>query len=112
MAVVDGISRIGYMKGGKAALWKDEEMAETFTREAVAFIDRNKARPFFLYFATHDIHVPRVPHPRFAGKSGMGPRGDAIVEFDWSSARCSPALDRRAGREHAGDPHQRQRPRR
>jgi arylsulfatase A-like enzyme len=93
MAIVDGVSRIGYMKGGKSALWKDEEMADTFTREAVAFINRSKARPFFLYFATHDVHVPRVPHPRFAGKSGMGPRGDAIAEFDWSVGEVLKALD-------------------
>ena len=93
MAIVDGISRIGYMKGGKSALWKDETMADTFTREAVAFIKRHKGEPFFLYFATHDIHVPRVPHPRFAGKSGMGPRGDAIVEFDWSVGEVLKALD-------------------
>ncbi|HWE37392.1 MAG TPA: arylsulfatase [Isosphaeraceae bacterium] len=93
MAIVDGISRIGFMKGGKAALWKDEEMADTFTREAVDFIRRNKAGPFFLYFAAHDIHVPRVPHPRFVGKSGMGPRGDAIVEFDASVGAVLKALD-------------------
>ena len=68
-------------------------MADTFTRKAVEFIERHKARPFFLYFATHDIHVPRVPHPRFAGKSGMGPRGDAIVEFDWSVGEVLDALD-------------------
>jgi Sulfatase len=70
MAIVDGISRIGYMKGGESALWKDETMAETFTREAVEFIKRQKSRPFFLYFATHDIHVPRVPHRRFEGWRG------------------------------------------
>ena len=93
MAIVDGISRIGYMKGGKSALWKDEAMADTFTSEAVAFIERQKAGPFFLYFATHDVHVPRVPHPRFVGKSGMGPRGDAIVEFDWSVGEVLRALD-------------------
>lgn len=93
MAIVNGISRIGHMKGGKAALWKDEEMADTFTREAVEFIKRNQSGPFFLEFATHDIHVPRVPHPRFAGKSGMGPRGDAIVEFDWSVGEVLRALD-------------------
>jgi arylsulfatase A-like enzyme len=93
MAIVDGISRIGYMKGGKSALWNDETMADTFTREAVAFIKRHKGEPFFLYFATHDIHVPRVPHPRFAGKSGMGPRGDAIVEFDWSVGEVLKTLD-------------------
>jgi arylsulfatase A-like enzyme len=93
MTIVGGISRIGYMKGGKAALWKDEEMADTFTREAVEFIKRSKSGPFFLYFATHDVHVPRVPHPRFVGKSGMGPRGDAIVEFDWSVGEVLRALD-------------------
>ena len=45
------------------------------------FLTENRDRPFFLYLATHDIHVPRVPHPRFAGKSGMGPRGDAILQL-------------------------------
>jgi arylsulfatase A-like enzyme len=93
MAIVDGISRIGFMKGGKKALWRDEEMADTFTRQAVEFIGRNKEKPFFLYFATHDVHVPRVPHPRFEGKSGMGPRGDAIAEFDWSVGKILEALD-------------------
>lgn len=84
MAIVNGISRIGYMTGGKSALWTDEDIADTITRKAVEFIRNNKDNQFFLYFATHDVHVPRVPHPRFAGKSGMGPRGDAILEFDWS----------------------------
>jgi arylsulfatase A-like enzyme len=83
MAIVNGIGRIGYFKGGTNALWKDEDMADQFTRKALGFIDRSKDRPFFLYFATHDIHVPRVPHPRFVGQTGMGPRGDAIVQFDW-----------------------------
>ena len=83
MAVVNGVGRIGYMKGGKGALWKDEDMADVFTRRAVDFIIRHKERPFFLYFSTHDIHVPRVPHPRFVGTSAMGPRGDALVQFDW-----------------------------
>jgi len=81
-AVVNGIGRIGYMKGAKAALWKDEDMADQFTKHALAFLERSKDRPFFLYFATHDIHVPRVPNPRFAGQTTMGARGDAIVEFD------------------------------
>ncbi len=93
MSIVDGISRIGFMKGGKAALWKDEAMADTFAHEAIAFIHKHKASPFFLYFATHNVHVPRVPHPRFVGKSGMGPRGDAILEFDSSVGELLKALD-------------------
>jgi arylsulfatase A-like enzyme len=94
MAIVNGVSRIGYMSGGKSALWVDEDMADVITSRATSFIDRNKARPFFLYFATHDIHVPRLPHRRFAGKTQMGPRGDAIVELDWSVGQVLRALDR------------------
>jgi arylsulfatase A-like enzyme len=92
--IVNGISRIGYMTGGKAARWVDEEIADTITGKAVAFIEKHREEPFFLYFATHDIHVPRVPHPRFAGQSGLGPRGDAILEFDWSAGEILKALDR------------------
>jgi arylsulfatase A-like enzyme len=83
MAVVNGIGRIGYMKGGTSALWKDEDMADTFTRKALGFIEREKKSPFFLYFALNEVHVPRVPNPRFVGKSTMGPRGDALVQFDF-----------------------------
>jgi len=94
MALINGISRIGYMKGGKAAIWKDEDMADTFTGQAVKFIESRKDVPFFLYFAAHDPHVPRVPHPRFVGKSGMGPRGDAILQFDDSVGTILATLDR------------------
>ena len=94
-AIVNGVSRIGYMTGGKSALWTDEDIADTLVAKAVSFIDRHAAAPFFLYFATHDIHVPRLPHARFAGKSGMGPRGDAILELDWSVGEILSALDKR-----------------
>lgn len=94
MTIVHGISRLGYMRGGHAARWVDEDMADALTRHAVQFIEHNKEKPFFLYFATHDIHVPRVPHPRFAGKSGLGPRGDVIVQFDWSAGEILATLDR------------------
>jgi arylsulfatase A-like enzyme len=82
MAIVNGISRIGYMTGGKKALWVDEDIADTLTKKAVNFIDQNRRNPFFLYFATHDVHVPRVPNKRFVGKTPLGPRGDAIAELD------------------------------
>ncbi|HOI48533.1 MAG TPA: sulfatase-like hydrolase/transferase, partial [Prolixibacteraceae bacterium] len=81
MAIVNGISRIGYMRGGKSALWVDENIADSITSKAVRFIEKNNpkvsGKPFFLYFGTNDIHVPRVPHPRFVGATDMGPRGDA-----------------------------------
>ncbi|MBL9186702.1 MAG: arylsulfatase [Opitutaceae bacterium] len=93
-AVVNGIGRIGYHTGGRAAQWIDEDMADTFTARALQFIERERARPFFLFFAAHDIHVPRVPHPRFAGQTGMGARGDAIVQFDWAVGEILAALER------------------
>ncbi len=94
MSILNGISRIGYMKGGKSALWKDEDMADVFTGEAVKFIEKHQRRPFFLFFALHDPHVPRVPHPRFVGKTDLGPRGDAIVQADWCVGEIVNMLDR------------------
>lgn len=83
-AIVNGIGRIGYMKGGGKALWKDENIADSITSHAVEFIRRQGKNPFFMYFATNDVHVPRFPHERFRGKNIMGLRGDAIAQFDWS----------------------------
>ncbi len=92
-AVVNGVGRIGFMKGGKTARWNDESMADDFTKQATSFIDREKAKPFFLYFAPHDAHVPRIPHPRFVGKSGMGPRGDALIQFDYCVGEITRKLE-------------------
>ncbi len=93
-AVINGIGRIGYMTGGKAALWKDDEIEDVLTKQAVDFIDKEKSHPFFLYYASHDIHVPRVPNKRFVGKTGMGSRGDEIAEFDWAVGQILDTLDR------------------
>ncbi len=84
MSIVNGIGRIGYMKGGGKALWKDENIADSITAHAIDFIKENADKPFFMYFATNDVHVPRFPHERFRGKNKMGLRGDAIAQFDWS----------------------------
>lgn len=92
-SIVNGISRIGYMKGGEKARWVDEEMADYFLDKVKSFIDNNKSEPFFLYYGLHQPHVPRVPHPRFAGKSGLGPRGDVIVEADWCVGQLVNHLD-------------------
>lgn len=91
--IVDGISRIGFMKGGKAALWKDGDLADTLTDEAVKFIRANSEKPFFMYFATNDIHVPRDPHKRFLGKSQCGIRGDATVQMDDCLRRIMEVLE-------------------
>ena len=82
MSIVNGISRIGFMKGGGKALWRDEDIADSISAHAVRFIEENKDTPFFMYLCTNDIHVPRMPHERFRGKSPMGLRGEAILSLD------------------------------
>ncbi len=92
-SIVNGISRIGYMKGGGRALWKDENIADSITARAVKYLHEHCNERFFMYFATNDIHVPRFPHPRFRGKNVMGLRGEAIMQFDWSVGQIMQALD-------------------
>ncbi len=82
-SIVNGIPRIGFMKGGESAKWVDENMADTFLVRAQHYVKAHKDQPFFLYYALQQPHVPRTPHERFIGSSGMGPRGDVIVEADW-----------------------------
>lgn len=91
--IVNGISRIGYMSGGRAARWKDEDLSDLLLGKAVEFIRARREGPFFLYYAVNEPHVPRAPHPRFVGKSGMGPRGDAILQLDWTVGELMRTLD-------------------
>ena len=94
MSIVNGISRIGFMKGGGKALWKDENIADSIASHAIQFIRRHKDEPFFMYFCTNDVHVPRFPHERFRGKNPMGYRGDAIDQFDWTVGQLTSELER------------------
>lgn len=94
MSIHNGISRIGFMKGGKSALFIDEDMNDDFLRESIKYINKNKNNPFFLFYSLHQPHVPRVPHPRFVGKSGLGPRGDVILEADWAVGKFLDELDK------------------
>ena len=79
----NGISRIGFYTGGHKARFRDEDLADKWVEKSEAWIKQNKDKPFFLFFASHDLHVPRMPHERFHGKSRTGFRGDAIVQLDW-----------------------------
>lgn len=82
--IVNGIGRIGYMSGGHRARWVDEEISTTFLSMATRFIEDEKDKPFFLYLSMTEPHVPRMPATRFKGKSGLGYRGDAILQLDWT----------------------------
>ena len=92
-SVINGIGRIGFQQGGKSALWNDENMADEFVGQAKKYLAaRSKEKPFFLFFSSQDIHVPRTPHPRFHGKSKLSYRGDAMVQLDWSAGQVLAAL--------------------
>ena len=91
-AIINGVSRMGYMTGGEKALWVDQEFPMILTSKAKTFIEENKKNPFFLFFSFHDIHVPRLPNKQFVGKSTMGPRGDAIAQMDWCTGEIIKTL--------------------
>ncbi|MGH8021621.1 MAG: sulfatase family protein [Opitutaceae bacterium] len=92
--IINGISRIGHMAGGHAARWVDENITDVLVKRAEGFIAEHRQDPFFLFLGTHDPHVPRMPHPRFRGRSRAGIRGDAIVQLDWLAGEVAATLER------------------
>lgn len=90
----NGISRIGFYTGGNKARFRDEDLADQWVSESNRWIEANRERPFFLYFASQDIHVPRIAHERFQGKSKLGPRGDCILQLDWCVGELTKTIER------------------
>lgn len=64
-------------------------LTQRCTQQALAFIETNQQRPFFLYFPQPMPGSTRAPFasPDFKGKSRNGPWGDAIEEIDWSTGK-------------------------
>lgn len=69
-------------------------LTKRYTEHAVDFIERHRAQPFFLYVPHTMVHVPLFVSPEFAGKSGRGTFGDAVMEIDWSVGQILGALQR------------------
>ncbi len=59
-------------------------LTQRYTTRALDFIERNKARPFFLYLPHAMPHKPLAASDDFYKKSGAGLYGDAVAELDWS----------------------------
>jgi len=87
-----GIDQIG---GARKAhqMYDDELVGTTLTEKATDWIREHSGEPFFLYFATTNIHHPFTPHPRFRGTSGCGRYGDFIHELDWIVGEVMKTLD-------------------
>lgn len=90
----NGISRIGFYTGGHKARFRDEDLADEWVKQSNKWIEANKDNPFFLFFSSHDLHVPRIPHERFRGTSALSYRGDVIVQLDWCVGELVKTLDR------------------
>jgi arylsulfatase len=65
-----------------------------FTERAVAFVEKHKDRPFFLYVPHVMPHVPIFASEKFRGQSGRGLYGDVVEELDWSVGEIVAAIDR------------------
>ncbi len=90
----NGISRIGFYTGGEAARFRDEDLADAWVAESTRWIQQHRDQPFFLFFCSHDAHVPRIPHERFQGTTPHGPRSDSIVQLDWCVGELIASLRR------------------
>ena len=75
--------------------WRFDEILPELTRRTVRYIQgraKNDA-PFFLYFAMTSPHEPVAPSKQFAGKSGIAPIADFLMETDWSAGQVIQAID-------------------
>lgn len=73
---------------------KNEENARVLHEKALAFIERNKDKPFYLHYVPNNIHTPHTPNPKFTGTSQAGKYGDFVHELDWSVGELLATLDR------------------
>ena len=82
------------LAGGKV-----EDITIRYTNEAVEFIERNKSRPFFLYFS-HTIPHPPLNLPEAVRTPGRPIYDDAIEHMDKQTGRLLQALDDNGLREN------------
>jgi len=71
-----------------------KQLTRRYTEKAIAFIEENRGRPFFLYLPYTFPHVPLYASERFEGTSLRGLYGDVVEEIDWSVGEILSALRR------------------
>lgn len=64
-----------------------DTLTKRYTEEAIAWIEENRERPFFLYLPHAMPGSTPTPYASeaFRGKSRNGPWGDSVEEIDWST---------------------------
>ncbi|MDF1739067.1 MAG: arylsulfatase [Verrucomicrobiales bacterium] len=74
-------------------LFNDFEVGTTLAGKATDWIKARGEAPFFLYFATTNVHHPFTPAERFQGSSEAGPYGDFVHELDWIVGEVMKSLE-------------------
>ena len=82
------------LRNDKVLEWEPDQhvLTKRCTEEAVAFIEKNKAKPFFVYIPHAMPHIPIYASKAFEGTSKRGLYGDVIEEIDWSVGRVLETL--------------------
>jgi len=85
----------GFVGSPMAPGWRFDQILPKITSRAVDYIyeQSNSDSPFFLYFSMTSPHEPIVPSKEFAGKSGIAPIADFVMETDWSAGQIIKAID-------------------
>ena len=82
-----------FRPGPKVKDWNPYEVLPTLTQKVVEWINqRNKQKPFFLYFALPSPHAPIIPNDEFDSKSQAGAYGDFMVQTDWVAGQVINAI--------------------
>jgi len=86
----------GYSEGAQAAHAARplDRIDILVAEEALAFIEQNRAVPFYLQLALVAPHTPRVPSIAFNGKSRLSPYADVVLQMDWIVGEVMATLDR------------------
>ncbi len=85
----------GNEKVGEVLTMEDQDTLTTlYTERAVAFIEKHRNEPFFLYVPHSMPHTPLGVSDRFRGKSEQGRYGDVMMEIDWSVGQIIRTLEK------------------
>jgi arylsulfatase A-like enzyme len=78
----------------KLDLEKRRTMEAEITNRAVDFIKRNASasKPFYAYVSFSLMHIPTLPNPEFAGKTGNGDWADCLTEMDYRTGQILDAI--------------------
>ncbi len=71
-----------------------DSLTEEYTRESIAFIEKNKSKPFFLYLPHSMVHAPLAAGKAWRGKTGKTLYSDSVAEIDDSVGQILRALER------------------